>query len=178
MNHNTILLLFLIIITSCLAREELSAQYRIYGSVFGGGGGDAFGDGMVSRNTLGQPVAGHTYSPEFEIKSGFWYASVTFIVTSVNELDGDLPQQYTLDQNYPNPFNPATTIRFSLPEAVEVTLVVYDILGRKVTTLVDEYREPGEHSVLFDAGHVASGVYIYQIRAGEFVETKRLMLVK
>ena len=114
---------------------------------------------------------------------GSLYSTELDVPTSAPEYVENIPEEYTLYQNYPNPFNPATTIRFSLPEAVEVVLVVYDILGRKVTTLVDEYREPGEHSVLFNAGHLSSGVYLYQLRAlvptgDDHFETKRLMLVK
>ena len=97
-------------------------------------------------------------------------------VTSVPQ--DDRPVAYEMSQNYPNPFNPSTTIRFALPESARVQLIVYDMLGRKVESLVDGYTEAGYHDVVFDAGHLSSGVYIYQIRAGDFVETKRLMLIK
>jgi len=95
-------------------------------------------------------------------------------------IDGStvLPAKYALYQNYPNPFNPATTIRFELPEADEVQLTVYDILGREIETLVDGYKDAGYYEAVFDAGQLSSGVYLYQLRAGEFVETKRFMLVK
>jgi hypothetical protein len=92
--------------------------------------------------------------------------------------DASLPSVFTLEQNFPNPFNPSTTIRFSIPERKNVTLIVYDMLGRKVATLVDDRLYPGEYSQVFDAGHLSSGMYFYQLRAGNFVETKRLMLVK
>ena len=103
----------------------------------------------------------------------------TFLIpTSITDEDRSIPVDYELHQNYPNPFNPATTIHFALPEAGEVQLTVYDILGRKVDTLVDGYKDAGYYEAVFDAGHLSSGVYIYQLRAGDFVETKRLLLLK
>ncbi len=81
-------------------------------------------------------------------------------------------------QNYPNPFNPVTTIRYSLPVDAKVVIKVYDILGREVTVLVDEVKRAGSHSVSFDATNFASGVYFYSISAGDFHQTKKMLLVK
>jgi hypothetical protein len=101
--------------------------------------------------------------------------------TSVDDnyyVDTEIPSVFSLEQNYPNPFNPSTRIRFKISDLANVTLIVYDILGRKVATLVDDVLPAGEYSQIFDAGYLASGVYLYQLRAGEYVETKRLMIVK
>lgn len=87
-------------------------------------------------------------------------------------------REFTLDQNYPNPFNPFTTISYRLPAVCYVTLDVFDILGRKVATLVNEVQQPGGHTVRFDGGRVVSGVYFCRITAGSFVDTKKLVLVK
>ena len=81
-------------------------------------------------------------------------------------------------QNYPNPFNPDTRISFELPEQTHVRLTVYNILGRPVRTLVSEERQPGVHSVIFDASGLSSGTYIYEITAGSFVDRKKMMLLK
>jgi len=90
-----------------------------------------------------------------------------------------LPQSYSLGQNYPNPFNPVTHIRFALPESGEVTLTVYDMTGRTVSTLVNGYKTAGRYDVTFDGSGLASGEYIYRLEAGRnFVETKKLLLVK
>ncbi len=89
-----------------------------------------------------------------------------------------LPTEYALMQNYPNPFNPSTTIRFDLPEAAKVRLVVYDMLGREVAVLADGERPAGQHSVRFDAAKLTSGMYIYRLQTGQFTQTKKLMLVK
>ncbi|MCK6613572.1 MAG: T9SS type A sorting domain-containing protein [Ignavibacteriaceae bacterium] len=99
--------------------------------------------------------------------------------------DGTIPTEFTLMQNYPNPFNPSTNIRYALPQTggdgmmVKVTLKVYDILGREVATLVDAEQEPGIYTVKFEAGKLAGGIYMYQIRSGSgLVITKKMMFVK
>jgi hypothetical protein len=92
--------------------------------------------------------------------------------------DKPAPQRFVLAQNYPNPFNPSTTISFSLPRTENIALKVYDVLGREVATLVDRREEAGEHSVKWNAEEFASGVYFYQLRAGGFVETRKLLLIR
>jgi hypothetical protein len=105
-------------------------------------------------------------------------------VTDVGEdpEDGLLPDRFVLQQNYPNPFNPSTTIEFSLPKAADIRLDIFNILGQRVTTLVNGQLPAGDHSVIFDAdrsgGRIASGVYFYRLSSREFVETKKMLLVK
>ncbi|MEW6051664.1 MAG: PKD domain-containing protein [Candidatus Zixiibacteriota bacterium] len=94
-----------------------------------------------------------------------------------------LPRQFALAQNYPNPFNPTTTISFELPMAKRVRIDIYNVMGQRVTTLVDAHYEAGQHSVEFDAtgvdGHpLAGGMYIYRLEAGTFVETRKMILLK
>jgi hypothetical protein len=100
------------------------------------------------------------------------------IMTDVGSSNTRSPVRYALKQNYPNPFNPTTTIRYQLPSRSYVTLTVYDLLGRKVGTLVDGVEEPGEKSTTFDGSSLASGVYFYRLKAGEFVQTRKLVLVR
>lgn len=90
----------------------------------------------------------------------------------------DLPVQYILNQNYPNPFNPSTTIRYELPKAASVLLRIFSTLGQVVGTLVDEKREAGYYQVQWKAAKIPSGIYFYRLHAGEFVETKKMILVK
>ncbi|HSW56704.1 MAG TPA: T9SS type A sorting domain-containing protein [Ignavibacteriaceae bacterium] len=87
-------------------------------------------------------------------------------------------KQYKLEQNFPNPFNPTTTISFSIPQGQAVELKVFDILGNEVAKLLNEYREAGEHKVEFDGSTLTSGIYFYQLKAGGFVQTKKLVLLK
>jgi len=88
------------------------------------------------------------------------------------------PKEFKLEQNYPNPFNPTTTIQYQLPQDARVTLKVYDILGSEVTTLVNEEQEAGYKEVQFNGNGIASGMYVYRLQAGDFVSTKKMMLLK
>jgi hypothetical protein len=81
-------------------------------------------------------------------------------------------------QNYPNPFNPSTTIKYKLSKSSDVRLSVSDLLGREVSVLVNERRDAGVHEVKFDGSNLASGVYFYRIQAGDFVQSKRLLLLR
>jgi hypothetical protein len=106
-------------------------------------------------------------------------ASGTITVTPNTAVgEGNQPLTYALMQNYPNPFNPSTTINYQLPSQGHVTLKVFDGLGREVATVVDGLEEPGFKSVKFDGLNLASGMYFYQLRAGTFVSTKRLLLLR
>lgn len=89
-----------------------------------------------------------------------------------------LPDKFILHQNYPNPFNPRTTIYFELPNPHFVTLKVYDLLGREVKTLIDEQKHAGTHNVIFDASQLTSGIYFYRLQAGDFIELKRMAILK
>jgi hypothetical protein len=106
--------------------------------------------------------------------------------TDINE-DELIPDEYLLYQNYPNPFNPITTIRYMIPqdasrERQKVTLKVYDILGNEIATLVNEEKSPGTYEVYFNPAsgirHMASGIYFYRMKAGDFIETKKMILMK
>ena len=88
------------------------------------------------------------------------------------------PESFSLEQNYPNPFNPATTINYSIASAGKVELKVYDLLGREVMTLVNDFKNAGSHSVLFNALNLSSGVYFYRINSGSFSDVKKMILVK
>ena len=89
-----------------------------------------------------------------------------------------VPIFFAMEQNYPNPFNPSTEIRFALPEPGYVKLIVYDMLGREVARLADGYMDQGYHNLIWSAGNIASGIYIYRLSAGSFVQEKRMVLMK
>ena len=109
-----------------------------------------------------------------------YFAIKVYIRKSLTSIDGKNEQvnNFHLEQNYPNPFNPTTIIRYSLPKNGLVTLKVFDILGREVATLANEYKVAGIYDVTFNASNLASGVYIYQLRSGDFVANKKLILMK
>jgi len=95
-----------------------------------------------------------------------------------NTVDSRIPTEYNLSQNYPNPFNPSTTIKFGLPAQSDVKLVVFDVLGRVVAELQNRKMNAGYHEVMFNASSFSSGIYYYRIEAGDFVEVKKMMLLK
>ncbi|MCU0413578.1 MAG: T9SS type A sorting domain-containing protein, partial [Ignavibacteriaceae bacterium] len=94
------------------------------------------------------------------------------------EIHQQIPENISLSQNYPNPFNPSTRIEYSIPQSGLVTIKIYDILGREVATLVNEEKQRGVYSISFDATGLASGIYFYRIQFGNFVQTKKLTLLK
>jgi hypothetical protein len=100
------------------------------------------------------------------------------LITGISINSGPVPENYALSQNYPNPFNPTTKINFMLPKSGMVTLKIYDILGSEVATLVNENMNAGSYNIDWNAGGLSSGVYFYRLQTGDFVDTKKMMLIK
>ena len=128
-------------------------------------------------------LAGTTVDVEVKVTDGIdevtSKVSVSFLADIITDiLDLGIPVKFTLDQNYPNPFNPATLIRYGLPKESDVVLKVYNILGEEVRTLVNTVQQAGWHEVNFEASQLTSGLYIYRIEATDFVEIKKMMLIK
>jgi len=108
-----------------------------------------------------------------------YYKSIDINPGSINQISSVVPESYKLEQNYPNPFNVGTKIRFAVKENnAFVNLSVYDVSGRLIKNLVNEKFNAGEYEYLYDAEGLSSGVYFYSLRAGDFSETKRMVLVK
>ncbi|MGE5848480.1 MAG: T9SS type A sorting domain-containing protein, partial [Ignavibacteria bacterium] len=99
------------------------------------------------------------------------------VISGITERPG-IPNEFSLSQNYPNPFNPTTNINFSISKPSMVKLFIYDILGRKVATLINNEMNTGSYVYNFDASRFASGVYFYSLEAGDFKVTKKMMLLK
>jgi hypothetical protein len=152
----------------------------------------------VEADTLGYSLVPISTSPALDLNNGAnWTTSAEVggspgrydLASAVKEINASAPQTFALFQNYPNPFNPRTSIQYSVISTQHVRLKIYDLLGREVATLVDEVMQPGTYTVQWDArlrhsdsgGQVqglASGVYFYRLKAGNFVETKKLVLVR
>jgi hypothetical protein len=138
------------------------------------------GDKMNSVNVM--PSIDGNYS--FELLAGTREGKVACFSGGVDTtttgmvLSEEIPTEFNLYQNYPNPFNPTTKIEFKIPEAGLVNLKIYDILGREVITLLNEAMQPGNYKVDFDASTLTSGIYFYRLQAGNFVETKKMLLLK
>ena len=119
---------------------------------------------------------------EYHVQSALTDITVRVLVgpdsVLAHKITGLVPDSYTLNQNYPNPFNPSTTIRYGLPQRSMVSLTVFNALGQRVRQLVNEEQDAGFHEVTFDGAGLASGIYFYRIRAGSFVQTKKLVLLQ
>jgi hypothetical protein len=96
----------------------------------------------------------------------------------ITNVGAEIPSKFALYQNYPNPFNPATNIRFDVPKAGLVKVIVYDMLGKQVETLINQVQQPGRYEVNYNAGHLSSGIYYYRIEAADFVEVRKMLLIK
>ncbi|MBK8551005.1 MAG: T9SS type A sorting domain-containing protein [Ignavibacteria bacterium] len=112
-------------------------------------------------------------------QTGLYVLKTNFPMTGTNNNTGSfIPEHYSLEQNFPNPFNPSTKIRYYLPADNNVTLKVYNELGKEVSTLVDKRQNAGNYEVSFDGATLSSGIYYYEIKSGEFRDAKKMMMIK
>jgi hypothetical protein len=111
------------------------------------------------------------------VNASIW-GTVTFVATGIDQPDAPIAKDFNLDQNYPNPFNPSTTISYNLNTAAKVNLTVYNVLGKEIATLVNEFQSQGDQKVVFDGENLTSGVYFYKLTVGSNVETKKMILMK
>ena len=106
------------------------------------------------------------------------FGSTNYFITDVDEAGNIIPEIFSLSQNYPNPFNPSTSIQYAVSHRQFVSLKIYDVLGKEIATLVNEEKSAGNYEVNFNASSLSSGVYFYTLRAGSFVQTKKMILIK
>ena len=112
-------------------------------------------------------------------QTGLYVLKTTIPLVGINDPVNNTPEKFELKQNYPNPFNPSTSIEFNIPASSFVTLKVYDVLGRQVAVLADEFRQAGSHKISYDAGRLSSGIYYYTLSTDKgFSETKKMVLNK
>jgi len=141
-----------------------------------------FGEGIVESFITGDTTGNNFVYviEEAQYASRCFYFRVELnVLTDVeNSVTSNIPEEFILEQNYPNPFNPSTKIKYSVPELSFTTLKVYDVLGNEVATLVDEYLPAGSYETDFNAKGLASGMYLYRLQAGSFVETKKMILLR
>ena len=100
------------------------------------------------------------------------------IISAVEEILSGIPSEYDLAQNYPNPFNPTTTIQYSVPEESPVSIKIYDLTGSEVVNLVEGVKRAGTYRLTFNAENLASGIYFYHMRSGEFISVKKMSILK
>jgi hypothetical protein len=111
------------------------------------------------------------------VLDGILYGDTSMVV-GINEISGNIPETFSLSQNYPNPFNPVTNIKFDIPKSGMVRITIFDLLGREVTTLVNEQMQPGSYNVDWDASNYPSGVYFFKLETENFTESKKMILIK
>jgi hypothetical protein len=130
-----------------------------------------------AQSTAGQLVVGSTQSANSGMQSGF-IPGASGTLTGVASGSLEFLTSYSLEQNYPNPWNPSTTIQYNLPKASFVMLTVYNGIGQLISRLVNEQQAAGYHDVMFHGDGLASGIYFYRLQAGDYIATKKLILLR
>ena len=157
----------LFIKTDALGNEEWNTIY--------GMGMLATGNSVQQTSDGGHIIAGHiTETADKDV----WLIKLASTAVGIEEELDFLPEKYSLSQNYPNPFNPVTTIKYSLPQSGEVTLLIYNLIGEEVARLVNGHQSAGEYNAEWNASKVSSGIYFYRLKAGDFVLTRKMVLLK
>ncbi len=151
-------------------QRQTSGEWQTIGFI--NGSGTTTSPQQYSYTDANLAPGTYTYRLNQVELDGSSHASSELIIVVNKALD------FSLSQNYPNPFNPTTQIGYSVSERSQVSLVVYDLLGREVATLVNEVKEPGSYKVNFNASNLPSGMYTYRIQSGNFVQSKKMMLMK
>ena len=169
-----------------------SSSARIWATYYGGDSGDV-GWGICTDNSGNLFVTGNTSSTNFPTQTltgaynqtyggGTSYGDAFILKfnpsVDIKKISNEIPSKYSLNQNYPNPFNPITNIKFDIPKTTHAKVIIYNALGKEVATLVNEKLSAGSYEVDWDASGYPSGVYFYKLTAGDFNETKKMILLK
>ena len=168
----TLILLLLLLASVTLAQNQIPV------SVISSGGEKSSSASFILSSTAGEPFIGKSINAANQQNTGFWYVYKQSTITDVEKEDATIPTVFKLEQNYPNPFNPSTIIKFAVPERSSVLIKIYDILGGEVITLVNEEMDSGWYKREFNASGYSTGVYVYRMQAGNYVSTKKMILIK
>ena len=152
-------------------------QYQITNSAISNGGNIISNSNNNIVSTVGEAFIGKSSNTVNQNQMGFWYVYQQSTITDV-ENEETIPTVFKLEQNYPNPFNPSTKIKFAVPEKSNVLIKVYDILGSEVVTLVNQEMDAGWYENNFNAAGLSSGVYLFRMEAGNFISTKKMVLLR
>ncbi len=174
--------------TSDICARSIISGFARYGNISAGGSSmqPSFYKFNVVINSICASAEVLLIPFDIEISSeGFTYWTDSFVLAvppgigiGVEDEITELPTEYALSNAYPNPFNPTTTIEYTLPKSREVRLTVYNLLAEEVTSLVDDFQQAGNHQVIWDASNFTSGIYFYRLQAGDFVQTRKMVLLK
>jgi hypothetical protein len=168
----------MLFVMSGMSLAQSSANYSLGKAVTDAGGGSS-GSAHYQVNGAAGQAGGIGAAASGHVREGGGFFANAILVTEVEERKpSEKPNRFALSQNYPNPFNPATTIQFEVMDPCEVSLVVYDLLGRQSSLLIDSHYNPGVYKVTFDASTVSSGVYFYKIRMGTFQAVRKMVVLE
>jgi len=159
-----------------LLYQELPAQDTIQKIVLGNGAVLVGNTNHQIKGTVGQRLIDISDNTSYCMNFGFWY--IQRYVVNIEDLMTLLPHEFELLQNYPNPFNAVTKIRYSVPKPANIRIELYNVLGQRVAILLDEQKQPGKHELEFDAGHLASGFYLYSFQTKGYHFVKKMILAK
>ena len=166
-NRLSIAFVFICMLSSAVFSQQVSINFA----------GGQFTNGDISLTfTSGEAVSGAFSSDDLSLSSGFSLIS-SGLITSDEIENNDIPATFGISQNYPNPFNPSTNIEYRLPKSADLRIEVYNSVGMRIATLVDQQQSAGFHTVRFNASSYSSGMYFYRLIAdGNVIETKKMLL--
>jgi len=176
MKRPNIHLVFILLVF--IIQQKSFAQYNVSRSVFSNGVASLSNNNFAIKGMVGYFATGKSSNDVYYLNSG-----VNLLKTDPSNRKYAIPVEYVLHNNFPNPFNPTTQLRYDLPERAFVQLIIYDLLGRQVTTLINRVEEPGHRSVIWNGTDpqgktVSAGVYFYQIHAGDYTQTRKMVVIK
>lgn len=164
-------ILCIILISSGLFSQTVTRSF------FLSGGNTSSNESYACYSVLGETAVGFGSNESYSVFSGSQFGSGD-VLTGVDRFESSsVPTRFSLSQNYPNPFNPSTTIRYDLPKAANVTLRIFNMFGQEIAVLINQRENAGYHQIRWNATH-PSGVYFCRIQAGEYVETRKMLLLK
>ena len=169
--------MFTLLLLHLIPSEAVVAQNQIPFSLFSSGGILQSNTGYTVVGSVGQIFSGNAENSTHKIQTGFWQMYLQNVLLEVGN-EAVLPTQFKLEQNYPNPFNPSTIIKFGIPERCNVLIKIYDLLGSEVTTLLNQELGIGWYDLTFNANGLSSGFYIYRMKAGNYISTKKMLMIK
>jgi hypothetical protein len=155
-----------------IERKSENVSWQKIGFIEGHGTSDAPHDYQFTDKVL------QTEKYCYRLKQIYDGGNYEYSTVEEADVNAEPPQKYALHQNYPNPFNPSTTIEYDLPIDTHIKIVLFDLLGKQVRTLVDEDKSAGSYEIEFDATGLTNGIYFYSLQTGEFTQTKKLLLLR
>ena len=173
-----VFMILILFMASGMILAQSSANYSIRKAATDIGGGFAGSTGYQVTGAAGQPAGIGAAASDHARECGGFFADA-FVVTGIEEGNpSEKPDCFALHQNYPNPFNPETTIQFEVADPCEVSLVVFDMLGRQSSLIVNGHYNPGLYKVKFDASVISSGIYFYRIQMGPFRAVRKMVVLE